>query len=168
MAALADEIETTHDAIAENGNLNLNMRLAQGMIGPLVWGETEDCKFLAEVGSETLEVSYDGQIAVYFGEAVSTSQNLYELPITFIILGTLTTEGVEIDIDHAFQVTFAFDDGGNPSVSRLDLLVQLDDDLSFVYFFEPDAAQGLIDATGTHDCSLEERRCTSPSGSFSW
>lgn len=152
----------------ENGNLELNMTLAQGSIGPLVWGGAEACKFLTEFDSATLEVSFDGRIGVYFGEVLSPSQNIYELPITFIIVGTLTTEGVAVPVDQAFEVTFAFDEDGNPSLSRLELLVILDDGLTFVYFFETDVAQGLIDATGTYDCSLEERRCTSPSGSFSW
>lgn len=152
----------------ENGTLNLNMSLVQGKIGPLVWGDGQDCKFLTEIGSDALEVSYDGQLAVYFGEVLSTSQNLYELPTTFIISGTLTTEGLVVSVDHAFQVTFTFDEDGNPNLSRLDLLVVLDNGLNFVYFVETGASQGLIDATGTYQCSLEDGRCTGPSGSFSW
>jgi hypothetical protein len=159
---------TQSNADPADGVMDLTMTLAGGRIGPLVWGGIEDCKFLAEIGPEALEVSFDGKIGVYFGELVSPGRNIYELPITFIILGTLTIEDVETPVEQAFEVEFAFDDSGNVALSRLDILVQLRDGSNFVYFFETGAAQGIIDATGTYECSLEEGRCTSPSGTFSW
>jgi hypothetical protein len=139
-----------------DGTMSLTMTLAGGEIGPLVWGGIEDCKFLAEIGSEAFEVSFNGGIGMHFGELVSPGQNTYELPITFIILGTLTIEGRDIPVEQAFEVEFAFDDSGNVSLSRLGLLVQLRDGSDFVYFFETGVAQGITDATGTYECSLEE------------
>lgn len=151
-----------------DGAMRLTMTLAGGEIEPLVWGEVEDCKFLTEVGSEALEVSYNGDVGVYFGELFSPRQNLYELLTTFIIIGTLTIEGEDIPVEEAFEIEFAFDDFGNVALSRLEILVLLRDGSNFIYFFETDAAQGIIDATGTYECSLEEGRCAGPTGSFSW
>jgi len=150
-----------------NGTIEMTMRLVGGTIGPLIWGTINNCRFPVEIGSERFEAFYDGAIAVYLGEFVSPRQNLYELPITFISAGTIGFAGVEFPINETFRVTFNFDDQGNAALARLDILVTLDGK-SFVYFFEGDVAQGIRDSTGTFACSLEERQCSSPSGTFSW
>jgi len=147
-----------------NGTMHLTMRLARGTIAPLIWGIIDDCRFPVEIGPLRSEESYDGKIAVYLGTFVSSSQNLYELPITFISDGTVGIDGHEVRIKQSFRVTFKFDDEGNAVLDRLAILVELDETQSFVYFFEGDFTQGIRDASGTFACNLEERRCSG----FSW
>jgi hypothetical protein len=147
-----------------NGTMQLTMRLAGGTIAPLIWGTIDDCRFPVEIGPLRSEDSYDGKIAVHLGTFVSSSQNLHELPITFISDGTIGIDGHEVRIKQSFRVTFKFDDEGNADLDGLAILVELDETRSFVYFFEGDLTQGIRDASGTFACNLEERQCTG----FSW
>jgi hypothetical protein len=146
-----DESQTNLDPA--NGVITLWFTLGTGGIGPVVWGEADACKFPAVTETDRFEASYDGGLAVHLGDAVSTSQNLYELPITYFMAGTIGFEGAEILVevpDNLVQVP------GNTEY--------------FVYFFEVAAlAQGIRDATGTFGCSLENRNCSTESGTlFSW
>ena len=147
-----------------NGTMKLTMRLASGTIAPLIWGTIDDCRFPVEIGPLRSEDSYDGKIAVHLGTFVSSSHNLYELPITFISDGTVGIDGHEVRIKQSFRVTFKVDDEGNVVLERLAILVELDETQSFVYFFQGDLTQGIRDASGTFACNLEERQCTG----FSW
>ena len=159
-----DDLSPTVPDPAKNGTVNLTMRLAGGTIAPLIWGTIDDCRFPVEIGPLRSEDSYDGKLAVHLGEFVSPSQNLYELPITFISDGTIGIDGRDVRIKQSFRVTFKFDDEGNADLDGLAILVELDETRSFVYFFEGDLTQGIRDASGTFACNLEERQCTG----FSW
>jgi len=151
----------TETAESENGTLDLTMTLFDGNIGPLVWGAAPGCKYRTTVAGKAVEVSYDGDVAVYFGDFFSTTDSLRERLTTFIISGTIGINGKDVPIDRAFRV----DETG-----RLDILMQLADGTSFIYFFSGETfAQGIEDANGRFGCSLEDRQCITGSGtSFSW
>lgn len=144
-----------------NGMLELTMTLSGGSIGPIVWGIADECRYLATIDDEDFQASYDGDVAVHFGDFVAPNQPLRELlQITFLVAGTIGFDGGDFRINQSFRVA---------ENGRLDILVQIDDTATFIYFFEgEDLAQGITDATGTFGCSLEERECASESGSFSW
>ena len=151
----------TETAESENGTLDLTMTLFDGNIGPLVWGAAPGCKYRTTVAGKAVEVSYDGDVAVYFGDFFSTTDSLRERLTTFIISGTIGINGKDVPIDRAFLV----DETG-----RLDILMQLADGTSFIYFFSGETfAEGIEDANGRFGCSLEDRQCITGSGtSFSW
>lgn len=153
-----------------NGSMRLNMRLTGGKIAALVWGTLDDCKYPAQVGPARLDALYRGAIAIYFAETLSPTTNVFAQPVIFITQGSVAVEGRELPIEELFKVTFYFDEEGNliPGRFALDILVELADGTSFVYSFDPDLGQRLTDATGTLQCSLENRECTTESGSFSW
>jgi hypothetical protein len=172
-----DESQTEPDPA--NGVINLTLTLDAGGIGPVVWGKADACKFPSVTETGRFEASYDGGIAVHLSDAVSTSQNLYELPITFFVAGTIGFEGAELGVDVSFRVALSFDAAsGDVGLDRLEILVEVPDNLVrvpgtteyFVYFFEvATLAQGIRDATGTFGCSLEDRECFNESGTlFSW
>jgi hypothetical protein len=165
-------IEINHDcagwdpSITDNdpeisGSLKLTMVLADGRISPVVWGEATQCRFLANRDGESLQASFDGEVVVNFGQdPVPTSEPLRDLVATFVITGTLRAGDFELPLDQSFRVQVR---------GSLELLIELDDDLTFVYFFGLDnLSQGIRDVNGTYACSLEERECILPSGSFSW
>lgn len=145
----------------QNGTLDLTMRLVGGSIGPLIWGTATGCQYRTTVAGEAFEVSYDGDIAVYFGDFFSTTESLRERLTTFIISGTIGINGKDVPIDRAFRV----DESG-----RLDILIQLADGTNFIYFFDGERfAQGIEDASGRFGCNLEDRQCSTGSEpSFSW
>ena len=149
------------DNAETSGSVRLNMVLELGNILPVVWGEAEQCQFLATIGDRALQSSYDGEVAVQFGQRpVSTDESLRDLVITFVLSGTLGAEDRELGIRRSFQLGAQGD---------LEILWELEDGTSFVYLFNrKPLAQGIRDANGTYACSLEERECTLPSGSFSW
>jgi hypothetical protein len=172
-----DESQTQLDPA--NGVINLWLTLEAGGIGPVVWGEADACMYPAVTETDRFEASYDGGIAVHLGSPVSTTQNLYELPITFFVAGTIGFEGAELGVDVSFRVALSFDEmSGDVGLDRLEILVEVPDNLVqvpgnteyFVYFFEvATLAQGIRDATGTFGCSLENRNCSTESGTlFSW
>ena len=153
-----------------NGSMNLNMRLSGGQIAPLVWGTLDDCKYPLQIGPQRFEALYRGAILMYFKEPLSPTVDLYEQSVIFITVGSIEVDAREFPIEELFEITFFFDEDGNriPGRFRLDILVELADGTSFVYSFDPDKGQRLTDATGELQCSLENRECTSPSGTFSW
>jgi hypothetical protein len=172
-----DESQTELDPA--NGVLHLTLTLADGGIGPVVWGEADACKFPAVTETDSFEASYDGGIAVHLSGPVSTSQNLYELPITYFVAGLIGFEGESLEVDVSFRVALSFDElSGDVGLDRLEIQVEVPDNLVqvpgnteyFVYFFEvATLAQGIRDATGTFGCSLENRNCSTESGTlFSW
>lgn len=145
----------------ENGTLELTMRLFGGKVGPLIWGTATGCLYRITIAGKVFEVSYDGDVAAYFGDFFSTTDSLRERLTTFIIRGTIGINGKDFPVDRAFRV----DESG-----RLDILMQLADGTSFIYFFDGQRfAQGIEDASGRFGCSLEDRQCITGSGtSFSW
>ena len=164
-----DETQSGFDRA--NGAMELNMTLAGGTIGPVVWGEIDACQYPVEIGLDRFDASYDGDVAVYLGELVSPGQDLYELPITFITSGTIGFDGDDFRLKQSFRVVFRVEEpSGDVGIARLEILVQVNDTETFVYFLETDSlAQGIRDATGAFGCSLEERQCFNESGPlFSW
>lgn len=153
-----------------NGSMDLNMRLAAGEIAPLVWGTLDDCKYPLQIGPLRFDALYRGVIALYFDEPLSPTANVYEQPVIFITKGSIVVDGNEFPIEELFRVSFFFDDEGNllPGRFALEILVELADGTSFVYSFDTALGQQITDLTGTFSCSLEERVCESPSGTFSW
>lgn len=139
-----------------NGILDLIMPLKSGSIAPLVWGEAVQCRYLEGAS----RASFDGQIGVHFGEIFPASQVIRDLVITFSIVGNLGFDGTEFPIDQSFRIR---------GTGQIDILFETDDGKTFVYFFEANGfTQGVRDATGSYDCSLERRECAHPSGTFSW
>lgn len=141
------------------GVLQLNMVLRGGDIDPIVWGEAAQCRFLTVLADRVSRTSYDGEVSVHFGAAaIPTDQLLRDLVITFIVSGTLGVEDLTLPIRQSFQVRGS---------GRLDVLVELSNRRTFVYFFDLEPLrQGVKDATGTFTCSLEDRQCISRG--FSW
>jgi len=147
------------------GSLALTMVLDLGDIAPIVWGEAAECRFLTTPRGRDLRSSYDGQIAVHFGEdPIPTGEPLRDLLVTFVLGGTLGVQEREIDIERSFRLR---------GQGELEILWVLESGASFVYLFDLDTLrQGIRDANCTGDegcsCSLEERRCDLPSGTISW
>lgn len=154
----SSNLDSTADS---SGSVQLNMLLERGNILPVVWGEATQCQFLGTIDQRTLPSSYDGEVAVHFGEApVPTDGPLRDLVITFVLSGTLGVEGRALPVQRSFRL------GGQ---GDLEILWELDDGTRFVYLFNREPlSQGIRDANGTYACSLEERQCSLPSGSFSW
>jgi hypothetical protein len=148
-------------ADSENGTLELTMTLFDGGIGPLVWGTATGCRYGTTIAGEPFELSYDGDVAIYFGEFFSTTESLRERLTTFIIRGTIGINGTDFPVDRAFRV----DESG-----RLDILIQLADGTNFIYFFDGERfVEGIEDANGRFGCSLEDRQCITGSGTtFFW
>jgi len=153
-----------------NGSMTLTMRLTAGQIAPLMWGTLDDCKYPLQLGPLRADALYRGSIVMYFEEPVSATTNVYASPVTFITQGTIVVDGNEFPIEELFRVTLLFDEEGNRIVGafRLDILVELADGTAFVYSFDTQLGQQLIDATGTLRCNLEDRECAGNSGTFSW
>ena len=165
----------------ENGSIELNMRLADGGIAPLVWGEIADCQYPIEIGQQRLNARASGGVAVYFGEPLPAGHNLKEVPegedpalytlrVIFVTAGVITIEEKEFPIEDLFQVTFAFDEEGNflPGATAISFLIELADGTSFRYSFAADLTQKLEDGIGELTCNLVDRTCEGPSRAFSW
>lgn len=154
--------EQTRDS---RGSLSLTMVLNLGDVSPVVWGEAARCRFLTTLRTRELRSSYDGEIAVHFGEEpIPTGEPLRDLLITFVLGGALGVEDREIPIERSFRLS------GN---RRLEILWVLESGAAFVYLFDLETLrQGIRDlnCTGTEgcSCSLEEQRCDLPSGTISW
>jgi hypothetical protein len=152
-------------AAETSGSIRLTMLLDTGDIRPEVWGDATQCEFLAALGATAVQTSYDGEVAVHFGEEpVPTGERLRDLVITFALTGTLRVAGKEVPIDQSFRLRGEGD---------LEILWELDGGTSFVYLFNLETLrQGIRDANCTGDegcsCSLEERECTLPSGTIFW
>jgi hypothetical protein len=145
---------------AADGSIDLWMTLDSGGIGRVVWGTATKCLYLVpnEGGdceaSGCSEASYDGGIALDLGEDVPPGQDIDQLPVTFLIEGTIGFDGGEFRINQSFRVILAVESG-------LEILVDLADPAlseTFNYFFL-ETQQGIRDATGVFGCSLEDSQC---------
>ncbi|MEM7434699.1 MAG: hypothetical protein AAF436_06065 [Myxococcota bacterium] len=139
-----------------NGKIDLTMLLVEGRISPEVWGTVEGCQFLVD----DREWSFDGVVTVHFGDVVDVETNLNQLVVTFVVEGTLRLGDQSFELAESARIS---GDG------RLEILIQLADRRTFVYFFEPDEIiQGIRDITGVFGCSLENRECDKGSDGFFW
>jgi hypothetical protein len=158
-----------------DGTIEFTLTLEGGNLQPVVWGIFDQCRWKRKrvvakrFGKrlEEIEVEYDGEIRAHFGDPFRTNTLIRQRPITFSVIGDATLGGRSIPIDQSFRVELA---GVRDILSaRLDVLVQTREGEHFVFFFrDKDLAAGVHDVTGRFSCSLEDRRCESPLGSFSW
>jgi hypothetical protein len=152
-----------------NGSLDLFMTLDSGGIGRVVWGTATQCLYLVPIEGDNCEAagcseaSYDGGVALDLGPNW-VSEDVEQLPVTFVIEGDIGADGDGFRINQSFRVILAVESG-------LELLVDIGDPAlseTFNYIFVADA-QAIRDATGLFGCSLEESRCFDESGTlFSW
>jgi hypothetical protein len=146
-----------------NGTINLTMTLDSGGIGRVVWGTADNCLYLVPGEGENFQASYDGGIALDLGDPVSPGEDITKLIVTFLMEGDIGFDGGTYRINQSFRVTLE-------NTAALVILVDLADPAlskTFNYIFG-ETGQGIRDATGFLLCSLEERQCSSDSGSFSW
>ncbi len=155
-----------------NGAIDLFMTLDSGGIGRVVWGTATQCLYLVPVEGDDCEAagcseaSFVGSVALDLGPGW-VDEDISELPVTFVVEGSIGFEGDDSPIEQSFRVVLAAE-------SALVILVDIGDPASpawsetFNYIFTADA-QAIRDATGLFGCSLEERRCFDESGTlFSW
>jgi hypothetical protein len=148
---------------AKNGRITLTMTLDSGGIGRVVWGTADNCLYLVPTGRENFQASYDGGVALDLGDPVSPGEDITKLIVTFLMEGDIGFDGDPYRINQSFRVTLE-------NTAALVILVDLADPAlseTFNYIFG-ESGQGIRDATGFLLCSLEERQCSSDSGSFSW
>ena len=160
-----------------NGTIKINMRLTEGSIAPLVWGTIDDCRYPVDIAGRKLEALYRGDISVYFSDPstegadpmpIDPDTDPYTLEVFFVADGAVQINGRVRPIDEVFSVTFV-EVAGEVRLDALRILVELPDGTSFVYGFSLSTIrQEITDSTGTFRCSLEDRSCESPSGTFSW
>jgi hypothetical protein len=158
-----------------NGTIDLALTLEGSRLQPVVWGIFDQCRWKRErvvskrFGKrlEEIDVEYDGEIRAHFGEPFLTDTRIRQRPITFSMIGNATLDGRSIPIDQSVRVTLV--SVRDILSARLDILIQTREGEHFVFFFrDRDIAAGVHDVTGRFSCSLEDRRCESPLGSFSW
>ena len=147
-----------------NGTINLTMTLDSGGIGRVVWGTADNCLYLVPTGGENFQASYDGGVALDLGDPVSPSEDIRKLIVTFLMEGDIGFDGGTYGINQSFRVTLE-------NTAALVILVDLADPAlseTFNYIFG-ESSEGIRDATGLFQCSLEESRCWDESGTlFSW
>jgi hypothetical protein len=98
------------------------------------------------------------------GDTVPPGEDITQLPVTFVVEGHIGLDDIIFRINQSFRVILANESGleilvdvGDPSLSE-----------TFNYFFKG-TSQGIRDANGVFQCSLEESRCFDESGTlFSW
>ena len=150
-----------------DGSIELTMTLEQGLIGSVVWGIFDKCRWRRTLGSRSLEVEYDGEIRAHFGGSFGTGTPARDRAITFDVNGTALIDGEGIPIRRSFRLAPAGED--DILDGRLDILIGTEEEEFFVFFFRArDFATGVHDETGRFFCSLEKRECASQSGIFSW
>jgi hypothetical protein len=150
-----------------DGIIDLTLTLERGRIGPVVWGVFDECRWAQTVGDRSIEVEYDGEIRAHFGGAFGTDARVRDREVTFEVVGVATRDGASLPIESSFRLDLgrALRIGD----AHLDILVEIERGEFFVFFFRAaDFTSGVHDATGRFFCSLEERICEKPSGSFSW
>ncbi|MGB8222117.1 MAG: hypothetical protein WCF10_05995 [Polyangiales bacterium] len=160
--------EDTQDGDPDfDGTIAPTLTLHQGLIGAVVWATFDRCRWKRTVGNRSLEIEYDGEISAHFGESFRTDTLLRNREITFEVIGNVVVNGRSSPIDRSFRLGLA---GAHEVLNgRLDILIGTRSGGSFVFFFRAtDFPSGVQDATGRFSCSLEERTCDRPSGSFSW
>jgi hypothetical protein len=147
-----------------NGTINLTMTLDSGGIGRVVWGTADNCLYLVPTGGANFQASYDGGVALDLGDPVSPGEDITKLIVTFLMEGDIGFDGDTYRINQSFRVTLE-------DTAALVILVDLADPAlseTFNYIFGA-SSQGIRDATGLFQCSLEESRCWDESGTlFSW
>jgi hypothetical protein len=114
-------------------------------------------------GGENFQASYDGGVALDLGDPVSPGEDITKLIVTFLMEGDIGFDGDPYRINQSFRVTLE-------NTAALVILVDLADPAlseTFNYIFG-ESGQGIRDRTGFLLCSLEERQCSSDSGSFFW
>jgi len=142
-----------------NGALDLFMTLDSGGIGRVVWGTAAQCLYLVPNEGDDCEAagcseaSYDGGIALDLGPNW-VSEDISELPVTFVVEGNIGFDGGGFRINQSFRVILAVESGlvilvdiGDPALSE-----------TFNYIFAADA-QAIRDADGLLGCSLEDSQC---------
>ena len=148
----------------ENGRIVLTMTLDSAGIGRVVWGTADNCLYLVPTGGENFQASYDGGIALDLGDPVSPGEDITKLIVTFLMEGDIGFDGDPYRINQSFRVRLE-------NTAALVILVDLADPAlseTFNYIFG-ESSQGIRDATGLFQCSLEESRCWDESGTlFSW
>ncbi|MDH3655688.1 MAG: hypothetical protein OEN21_15575 [Myxococcales bacterium] len=153
-----------------NGSIDLFMTLDSGGIGRVVWGTAVNCLYLVPPPEDSNceaagcpEASYDGALALDLGPDW-VSEDIEQLPVTFVVEGTIGFDGDDFRINQSFRVVLADESG-------LVILVDLADPAlseTFNYIFAG-TEQAIQDAMGEFRCSLEESRCFDESGTlFSW
>ena len=142
-----------------NGSIDLFMTLDGGGLGRVVWGTAAQCLYLVpNEGSNCeaagcTEASYDGAIALDLGPSW-VNEDISELPVTFVVEGSIGLDGDDFRINQSFRVVLAVESGlvilvdiGDPALSE-----------TFNYIFAADA-QAIRDATGFFGCSLDDSQC---------
>ena len=165
------QFEAADDAEPDpaNGTIDLFLSLERGTIGRVVWGGADQCQYLIPLEGDDcesagcLEGSYDGSVALDLGPDW-VSGDVEELPVTFVVEGSIGVDGNEYRVNQSFRVVLAVESG-------LVILVDVGDPAlteTFNYIFA-ETGQGIRDATGLFGCSLEESRCFDESGTlFEW
>jgi len=153
-----------------NGTIKLTMTLDGAGIGRVVWGTADNCRYLVPIEGGNCEAagcyrsSYDGGVALDLGDPVSPGEDITKLIVTFLMEGDIGFDGGTYRINQSFRVTLE-------NTAALVILVDLADPAlseTFNYIFG-ESSQGIRDATGLFQCSLEESRCWDESGTlFSW
>ena len=147
-----------------NGTIILTMTLDSGGIGRVVWGTADNCLYLVPTGRENFQASYDGGVALDLGDPEPSGQDITKLIVTFLMEGDIGFDGGTYRINQSFRVVLALE-------SALEILVDIGEPAlaeTFNYIFG-ETSQGIRDATGLFQCSLEESRCFDESGTlFSW
>ncbi len=163
---------------SDNGSIDLFMTLDSGGIGRVVWGTAARCLYLVpnegdDCDAGCTEASYDGGVALDLGPDW-VSEDISELPVTFVVEGNIGLDGDEFRINQSFRVTLAEESG-------LTILVDIGDPAlseTFNYIFA-ETYQCIRDKNPpapdsetpecSFGCSLQESRCFDESGTlFSW
>ena len=153
-----------------NGSIDLFATIDSGGIGRVVWGSADKCLYLVPNEGDDCEAagcseaSYDGGVALDLGPDW-VSEDISELPVTFVVEGNIGFDGDDSRINQSFRVVLADESG-------LVILVDIGDpalEETFNYIFA-ETGQAIRDATGLFGCSLEDSRCFDEDGTtlFSW
>jgi len=158
-----------------NGSIDLFLTLESGGVGRVVWGTADQCRYLLPLEGDSCvaagcsEGSYDGAIALDLGPDW-VSEDVSELPVTFVLEGTIGFDGDDFRINQSFRVVLADEAGlvilvdvSDPELSQPPL------SQTFNYIFA-ETSQGISAANGEFLCSLEQSRCFDENGTtlFSW
>ena len=159
-----------------NGSIDLFMTLDSGGIGRVVWGTAANCLYLVPPPEDSNceaagcpQASYDGAVALDLGPDW-VSEDIEQLPVTFVVEGTIGFAGEPFDINQSFRVVLADESGllilvdiSDPALSQPPL------SQTFNYIFG-ETSQGISAANGEFMCSLEQSRCFDENGTtlFSW
>ena len=142
-----------------NGSIDLFATIDSGGIGRVVWGSADKCLYLVPNEGDDCEAercseaSFDGGVALDLGPDWA-SEDISQLPVTFVVEGSIRVDESPFDIKQSFRVILAVESG-------LEILVDIGEvplEKTFNYIFAADA-QLIRDATGVFGCSLEDSLC---------